>query len=132
MKMSKFITQQMHIECADDKDDGLWILSEPLSYYSDIAHQVIVVPAGFHTDLASVPRLPIIFLLCGDSTREASVIHDYLYTTHIFSRKISDSILKEASEVTDISLWRRNLMWFGVRIGGWYFWNNRKLIPGLK
>jgi hypothetical protein len=39
----------------------------------------IRVPVGFQTDLASVPRIPIIFLFWGDRAHRPAVLHDYLY-----------------------------------------------------
>ena len=39
----------------------------------------VVIPVGFETDLASVPRLPLVFLLWGDRAHREAVLHDYLY-----------------------------------------------------
>lgn len=107
---------------ADDQDDGQWILAAPLIYQSDIARQTITVPAGFRTDLASVPRVPVAFLLAGDCAREAAVVHDYLYSTHLVDRATADAVLREAAAVTGVPAWRRWLMWAGVRLGGAPHW----------
>jgi hypothetical protein len=119
--MSRFLTRCL-LQIADDHDDGLWILALPLVYESDAAERTITVPAGFRTDLASVPRLPMVFLLAGDCAREAAVVHDYLYTSHIVDRAMADAVLREASAVTGVPAWRRWLMWLGVRIGGARHW----------
>jgi hypothetical protein len=116
-EMSKFLTK-LRIEKADESDDGKWRLTEPLFYESDIAKQTIVVPAGFETDFASVPRLPFVFLLAGDCADEAAVIHDYLYSSRMLPRATADAVLREASEVMGVPAWRRWMMWAGVRIGG--------------
>jgi hypothetical protein len=110
------------LELADDQDDGKWILTAPLSYQSDVARCTITVPAGFQTDLASVPRLPLVFLLAGDCAREAAVVHDFLYGTHLVDRATADAVLREASALTGVPAWRRWLMWAGVRIGGGSHW----------
>lgn len=115
--MSAFLTS-LDLRDADNTDDGQWILCAPLVYQSDVAQQTITVPAGFQTDLASVPRLPLVFLLAGDSARKASVVHDWLYTTHPVTRDVADAVLKEASLLTGVPKWRAWLMWAGVRIGG--------------
>ena len=38
-------------------------INEPLVYKSEVASTIFKVPAGFVTDLASVPRLPLAYLL---------------------------------------------------------------------
>lgn len=117
--MSCFKTR-LDVELIDDRSAdgrGLWRLVAPLVYVSDLAG-VITVPADFVTDFASVPRLPLMFLLAGDTSHEAAVVHDYLYSTHIVDRATADAVLREASAVIGVPAWRRWLMWAGVRIGG--------------
>lgn len=121
--MSGFLTRCV-LEVADDQDDGQWVLVQPLAYLSDIAGRAFVVPPGFRTDLASVPRLPLVFLLCGDCSREAAVIHDWLYQSHEVDRATADAVLREASACTGVPAWRRWLMWCGVRLGGASHWGS--------
>jgi len=59
--------------------DGQWRLLAPLRYQSAVLGTLIEVPTGFLTDFASVPRLPLAYLLAGDTAHEAAVIHDFLY-----------------------------------------------------
>jgi hypothetical protein len=120
--MSRFLSKCV-LEVADDQDDGKWLLMADLQYESDVAERTITVPAGFQTDLASVPRLPFVYLLCGDCARQAAVVHDYLYTTHLVERAMADAVLREASAVTGVPWWRRTLMYWGVRIGGASHWD---------
>lgn len=115
--MSAFLTE-LQMENATTRDDGLWRLTAPLVYQSDVAKMTFTVPAGFVTDLASVPRIPIAYLLAGGTSNEASVVHDFIYSTHPVPRNIADAVLREASAVTGVPAWRRWLMWVGVRIGG--------------
>ena len=115
--MSEFLTR-CALEAATNQDYGCWVLCKPLVYQSDVAKQTFTVPEGFETDLASVPRLPVVYLLTGDSARAAAVVHDYLYSTRKVSRKVADAVLLEASEVSGVPAWRRWMMWAGVRIGG--------------
>jgi hypothetical protein len=121
--MSHFLSPCV-LQVADDQDDGKWILTADLVYQSDVAKRTFTVPAGFQTDLASVPRLPLVFLLAGDCAREAAVVHDYLYSTHLVPRDVADAVLREASEVTGVPAWRRWLMWAGVRVGGSSHWGS--------
>lgn len=126
--MSEFLTKCI-LEIADNTDDGQWILMQPLAYESDVAKQTFMVPAGFQTDLASVPRLPIVFLLTGDTSREAAVVHDYLYSTQKVPRDVADAVLREASEVTGVPAWRRWMVWAGVRLGGASHYNTSPIGP---
>ncbi len=119
--MSRFLTR-LRVEPATDKDDGNWRLLEALIYDSDVAGRVIVVPVGFVTNFASVPRIPIVYELAGDTSSEAATVHDYLYSTHLVSRDVADAVLREASAVSAVPWWRRQLMWAGVRAFGWTHW----------
>lgn len=84
----------------------------------------IVVPPGFETDLASIPRLPGVYLLFGGKGRVAAVIHDWLYRFSKFHRDFCDEVFLALLEHEEPA-WRRNLMWAGVRLGGWMFWHKR-------
>jgi hypothetical protein len=101
---------------------GTWKLLNALVYVSDIAG-AITVPAGFLTDFASVPRLPVAYLLAGDCGHAAAVLHDFLYTTHQVDRSTADAVFKEALITGDEPGWRAWLMWLGVRLGGAGPWN---------
>lgn len=99
-------------------DTGDWVLLEPLVYASDVAGRTITVPAGFTTDFASTPRIPVIYEALGNIGVRAAVVHDYLYTSGRESRSMSDKVFREAAAVTGVSWWQRWAMWAGVRIGG--------------
>lgn len=120
--MSAFLTE-LQVENATGLDDGKWRLIAPLVYQSDVAGMTFTVPAGFISDYASVPRAPLVYWLCGDTSTMASVVHDAIYTYHWVDRATADAVLKEASAVTGVPAWRRWIMWAGVRIGGGSHWN---------
>lgn len=122
--MSQFLTP-LRVEDVDDNSAdgrGTWKLLLDLGYASDLLARTIVVPAGFVTDFASVPRIPVAFLLCGDVGHKAAVVHDFLYTARNCDRKAADDVLAEAMAVCGVPAWRRGLMWAGVRIGGGSHW----------
>lgn len=111
----RFLTP-MHLEqLADDRAR----LLSPLVYYSERLKRSVVVPDGFETDFASVPRLPFAYLLAGGKATKAAVIHDYLYHASGVSRSDADAVFREAMEATGQPWWRRSLMWLGVRAFGW-------------
>jgi hypothetical protein len=56
----------------------------------------VVVPPGFVTDLASIPRLFWQILRPTGRYAYAAVVHDYLYWTQIRSREEADQIFRQA------------------------------------
>ncbi|PTE00895.1 DUF1353 domain-containing protein [Pandoraea apista] len=119
--MSRFLTRLV-MESATGCDDGRWRLVRALVYQSDVADQTFVVPRGFVTDLASVPRLPVVYWLAGGTSNEAAAVHDWLYTAKPVSRAVADKVLREASAVTCVPVWRQWLMYWGVRLAGASHW----------
>lgn len=118
--MSRFITELDVVLLDDTENDGrgLWMVNSVLIYSSDRANRIITVPAGFITDLASVPRIPLAFWMTGDTAHAAAVVHDFLYSTGQVNRGTADAVLLEAMAVTGIPSWRRYAMYLGVRVFG--------------
>ena len=107
-----------------DDRDGLWRLDAPLAFFSEVAGQRIEVPAGFTTDFASVPRIPLVYMLYGDRNRKAATIHDYLYRHQIFDRATCDAVFREAMRADGEGFMVSFAMWFGVRLGGAFTYDN--------
>jgi hypothetical protein len=101
---------------------GHWRLDADLVFFSE-AIGYVVVPEGFVTDFASVPRIPFAYMLTGGKASSASVIHDYLYSTQGVSRATADAVFYEAIRVEGHSRFTASLMWLGVRVGGWWAWD---------
>jgi hypothetical protein len=116
--IARFLGELELCEADDNVDDGEWRLGMPLSYSSPAAGRTITVPAGFRTDLASVPRLPVVYWLCGGRANKPAVVHDYLYTTGVVPRRTADAVFLEAMGVVGVPFVYRWLMWAGVRLGG--------------
>jgi hypothetical protein len=121
--MGKFLTTLRVERVYDTSQDGrgTWRLLNLFAYRSEVADTVFIVPRGFVTDFASVPRIPVAFLLTGDCAHEAAVIHDWLYTTHEVDRAKADAVFREAASIGTAG-WRAWLMWAGVRVGGGKPW----------
>jgi hypothetical protein len=104
-----------------DEHRGLDMLRGPLVYYSAILGKEIIVPFGFITDYASVPRIVGAYLLFGGKGKRAAVIHDWLYSGGVagVTRKMADDIFLEALEATGYYAATRWPMYLGVRLGGW-------------
>jgi len=92
-----------------------WELISPLIFDSNIYGE-ITVPAGFFTDFASVPRIPIVYAMFGNKSHSSAALHDYLYSgSEDISRKDADNIFLEAMESRNQSKWCRKVMWRAVR-----------------
>lgn len=106
----------------EELDDERWRLLAPLRYRSAVLGDVVTVPVGTITDMASVPRAPLMFWLTGDTARRPAVVHDYLYATHAHPRAIADAVFLEAMGVAGVPWWRRQLMYRAVRLCGHRAW----------
>lgn len=115
---SHFITKLVVEQISDTE----WRLIEPLAYFSERLDRQITVPKGFVTDFASVPRLPFAYMIFGNIAQEEAVIHDYLYHKSGVSREDADAVFDEAMQVKGKWWWRRKLMWSGLRLFGWQFY----------
>lgn len=102
--------------------EGSWRLLEDLGYDQNTPFSAeVIVPAGFVTDFASVPRLPLAYLLAGGVGDPAAVVHDYLYREipHSVSRAQADEVFYQALLVCGVAKWRAYVMWAAVRCCGW-------------
>jgi hypothetical protein len=84
-----------------------------------------LVPKGFITDLASIPKPLRGLIEVNGKHRKAAVLHDYLYCSQMLARKDADALFLEAMELLGVSTLQRNVMWLGVRAGGGLYWNKR-------
>lgn len=97
--------------------ENVWKLIYRLVFVSDEIGEIIV-PAGFETDFASVPRLPLVYLATGGIARQAAVVHDYLYSTGQHPRQIADRVFLDAMKVSGVSWIKAQLMYSAVRLFG--------------
>ncbi len=117
---------------------SLWGLQRRLSYSPGEGEHTITVPAGFVTDLASVPRWAWIIIPPDGPWVKAAIVHDYLYSTggtgkwkrhpasitraEPYSRLEADRIMREAMENRGVGWFARNLIYVAVRLGGGRGW----------
>ena len=80
---------------------------------------VAVIPLGFETDLASVPRLLwAVFPPWMPGLLAPAVLHDWLYSTKPVSRQRADAIFREAMADCGLPKWKRWAIWASVRLFG--------------
>ncbi len=102
----------------------------------------VVIPEGFITDFASIPRVLWPVLPPTGKYGKAAVVHDALYTNRTVTmmwadpestltaryvnRGQADHILLEAMQVLGVSWLTRSTVYAGVRSGGWHSWNKHR------
>lgn len=114
-----------------DADCRVWRLEDPLQYEIGELHSghVIVVPPGFETDGASIPRILQGILPAWGRWSRAAIIHDYLCRALdegrpvgvpgwgiVGRRKDADAIFYEAMLVSEVPRPLAWTMWTAVRL----------------
>lgn len=98
-----------------------WELKADLLYHSR-AYGLVIVPTGFITDFASVPRLPLAYWLTGDTAHASAAVHDYLVRVNYIQGEISwkdaAKVFSEAMKDEGVPAWRRVLMTLAVKLKG--------------
>ena len=115
MSQSEFLSQLKVSRLPAPEGEFWWELDTPLLYRSALLKRTIIVPAHFKTDFASVPRLPLVFALFGDTAHASAVIHDYLFRFRVVKNSLADKVFLEAMQVEGVSWWRRQAMYLAVR-----------------
>lgn len=109
----------------DDRSRPGWrVLEQPFAFLS-YSKGEIVVPAGFDTDYASIPRIFWSIYPPDGSYAPAAVVHDWLYWSQDFTRDESDRVFYEAMTALGVPWLRRQIIYRAVRLGGWAPWGKR-------
>lgn len=122
-------------------DDDTWTLDAEFSVQS--RGYSLVVPQGFVTDLASIPRPFWSEIAPFELSIGAVVLHDWLYqhggrilcrnvplpnggqiaaAPLTFTRADADAFLRDIAAQFGVSLWRRNAAYYAVRLFGGRCW----------
>ena len=113
-------------------NDEIYYLRAPLEWRPNDINSLlpsVIVPSGFVTDLASIPREFWTFLPRDGRYMPAAIIHDYLYWEQQISKSISDSILNLAMQDLNVGSVTTALIYGAVRLpfGEWAWKNNTDL-----
>ena len=83
----------------------------------------IIIFAGFHFDLASIPRAFWSLGLAPFSLGiTAPLVHDYCYRNHLTDRRIVDRMFREIQRLGGMGWLRRWVTWVAVRLFGGFAW----------
>lgn len=98
-----------------------WKLMESLQY--TVFKKSFIVPAGFITDFASVPRIFWSRYAAWDiHYGPPAILHDFLYQGQVVPRKEADEMFLELMRLAGVSLWTRYRFYFAVRMfGAWAY-----------
>ena len=111
-------------------DARRWRVEREFTYYigEENSNEFVTVPKGFETDFASVPRLFWSILPPDGTYTQAAVLHDFLYSVQLYTRKRSDEIFLEAMAVLRVWVVRRLIMFSQVRLWGFIPWNKKRKV----
>ncbi len=110
-------------------DGRTWYLRSEFGYDrgAEDSGNTIMVPVGFATDFASIPRPFWAILPKWGKYGNAAVIHDFLYFRQDLPRKEADDVLREAMVVLKVVLWQRFVIYHAVRWFGFFAWYTNRL-----
>lgn len=96
-----------------------WRLLEPRCYAGNT--QSFLVPEGYVTDFASVPRIAVWLIPTYGRYTDPAILHDYLLTDCLPPGKVTsvdaDGLFRRAMRELGVPPVKRWLMWTGVRWG---------------
>lgn len=117
-------TTDIVLEVPTDESGTInWKTMAPLNYYSERYKKNFVVPAGFETDLASVPHDFLAWFVGGGRGNAAAVLHDWLYRQGVKHHQIktqqeADNTFYDAMLDCKVPAWRAWTMYQGVKYMG--------------
>jgi hypothetical protein len=114
------------LELIEDPEPDFWRLGVPL-VWSDALFGTLTVPAGFKTDLASIPRLfrNLPLLDPDGASRRPAAMHDYLYGSALgrrLGKTFADSFLRAALVSEGLSPRGAWVYWAAVHYFGGPSW----------
>ena len=100
------------------KDGTLTWLPNPGQQFKEV-----IVPVGFVSDLASIPRLFWSAIRPEGRHAYAAIVHDYLYWSQDRPREEADQIFRIAMEDSKVAPTTVRTIYEAVRLGGGSAWN---------
>jgi hypothetical protein len=119
--------------CQFQGDGKHWILTAPLHWTDTKEDWTVIVPVGFDTDLASIPRPFWPLFPPSGRYAPAAVLHDWLYwhgmvQTEPITRRYADHVLRTAAGDLGVSWPVRWAIWDGVRAFGHWRWQHYRAL----
>lgn len=111
----------------EDIDGGHMMLIQPLKFYSAKLKGIVIAPAGFVTDFASIPRIATVVLPKNGLYDGPSILHDAAYRDALVNirqerihliKPLADSLFLEAMQAAGVGAFSRTVMFNAVRFFG--------------
>lgn len=110
--------------------EPFYYLTKPISWIPNATQtkrvNPVVVPKGFVTDFASIPRVFWSTLRPDGEYAYAAIIHDYLYWVQAESREDADLVFKLGMENLGVGAAKISLIYNAVRIFGSLSWDENE------
>ncbi|MDB4575333.1 DUF1353 domain-containing protein [bacterium] len=111
--------QDQHLDVRHIAPEKWWERSR-YEMLTPLEWKTYTVPVGFHTDMATIPRLLWPFFSQQGMHAKAAVIHDYLLDVYwrndLLERDYCDLEFKHALKELGVPKWRVAIMVFFVRV----------------
>jgi hypothetical protein len=101
-------------------DNRSWVVVQ------DLVFGPYTVPAGFVTDLASLPAFLRWWTDPWGRHGHAAIVHDLLYWTQKTTRRQADDVFLRGMKALRVRTTQRYALWLGVRLFGWLAWRNNR------
>jgi hypothetical protein len=105
-------------------DGEHFVLREPLRYVIKRTGRAIIVPEGFVTDFASVPKWGRAVISPLGRHSVPAIVHDFLYWEQKCTREQADLILYDAMEEYKSTWFEKHTVYRAVRLGGQGAWDS--------
>jgi hypothetical protein len=109
--------------------DDTWYLHEPLVFRSKtlLPGKTFIMPAGFYTDFASVPKIFRNIISKYGRHAKSAVLHDYLYYCGFLGcRSLCDDLFNEAMIHEEERGWMRIIVYWMVKMFSGFAWNGHR------
>lgn len=96
-------------------EPALFMVAHPLRYATNDGRHAIVVPVGFITDLASIPRSLWWWQAPHEGAMAPAIIHDYLYWEQSCTKDEADAVMYLAMLESGLAAFNANRVYDGIR-----------------
>lgn len=90
--------------------------------YHDVHLGTVIVPKGFRSDLASIPKIVQNLISKVGPYDGAAVVHDWLYCVQTTTRAEADHIFLRIMKGSKVDYLTRYCVFWAVRLGAWLPW----------
>ena len=117
---------KVNVSSVKSVGDTTWVLLEDFEWHG------IIVPCGFTTDFASIPRPFWSFINPAGRIKPAALVHDFLYskqgilTDRTLTRIECDNEFLKIMKVIGMGWFKRQAAYQSVKWFGWIAWNKKR------